>query len=38
MIGMGLAGGDPERIIPMIEDFAARMKIQGGSVSLVEFG
>lgn len=38
MIGMGLAGGDPERIIPMIEEFAAKMKIQGGSVTLVEFG
>lgn len=24
MIGMGLAGGDPDRIIPMIEDFATR--------------
>jgi O-acetyl-ADP-ribose deacetylase (regulator of RNase III) len=23
-IGMGLAGGDPDRIIPMIEDFATR--------------
>ena len=38
MIGMGLAGGDPERIIPMIEDFASKMKAQGGSVTLVEFG
>lgn len=38
MIGMGLAGGDPAKIIPMIEDFAAQMKSQGGSVTLVEFG
>lgn len=38
MIGMGLAGGDPERIIPMIEDFASKMLAQGGSVTLVEFG
>jgi len=38
MIGMGLAGGDPNRIIPMIEDFAAKMTAQGGSVTLVEFG
>ena len=37
MIGMGLAGGDPNRIIPMIEDFAAKMTAQGGSVTLVEF-
>jgi len=37
MIGMGLAGGDPNRIIPMIEEFAAKMKSQGGSVTLVEF-
>jgi O-acetyl-ADP-ribose deacetylase (regulator of RNase III) len=37
MIGMGLAGGDPERIIPMIKDFEVAMKIQGGSVTLVEF-
>lgn len=38
MIGMGLAGGDPQRIIPMIEEMAAKMKSQGGSVTLVEFG
>lgn len=38
MIGMGLAGGNPDRIIPMIEEFAANMKSQGGSVTLVEFG
>ena len=38
MIGMGLAGGDPGRIIPMIEEFAAKMTSQGGTVTLVEFG
>lgn len=38
MIGMGLAGGDPARIIPMIEEFATKMEAQGGSVTLVEFG
>jgi len=38
MIGMGLAGGDPERIIPLIEDFSSKMQAQGGSVTLVEFG
>lgn len=37
MIGMGLAGGDRERILPMIEDFAAKMKLTGGSVTLVEY-
>ena len=37
MIGMGLAGGDPARIVPMIEEFAVKMKTQGGSVTLVEF-
>ena len=38
MIGRGLAGGDPERIIPLIEDFSSKMQAQGGSVTLVEFG
>lgn len=38
MIGMGLAGGDPAKIIPMIEEFAVSVKIQGGAVTLVEFG
>lgn len=37
MIGMGLAGGDPARIIAMIEDFSQKISIQGGSVTLVEF-
>lgn len=37
MIGMGLAGGNPEIILPMIEDFAAKMTAQGGSVTVVEF-
>lgn len=37
MIGMGLAGGDPAQIIPMIEEFAVKMNSQGGSVTLVEF-
>ncbi len=36
-IGMGLAGGDADRIIPMIEDFAAKVAEKGGTVSLVEF-
>jgi O-acetyl-ADP-ribose deacetylase (regulator of RNase III) len=37
LIGMGLAGGDPERIIPIIEQFASRIERQGGSVTLVEW-
>ena len=37
-IGQGLAGGDPERIMAMIEDFAKKVSAQGGSVTLVEFG
>lgn len=37
MIGMGLAGGDPERIMPVIEAFAQRMEEKGGSATLVEW-
>jgi O-acetyl-ADP-ribose deacetylase (regulator of RNase III) len=37
-IGMGLAGGDKDRIIAMIEDFAIQVSAKGGSVTLVEFG
>jgi O-acetyl-ADP-ribose deacetylase (regulator of RNase III) len=37
MIGMGLAGGDPGRIMSMLEDFAQRMSAQGGSATLVEY-
>jgi O-acetyl-ADP-ribose deacetylase (regulator of RNase III) len=36
-VGMGLAGGDKDRIIPMIEDFAVRVTANNGSVTLVEF-
>ena len=36
-IGMGLAGGNPDRIIPMLEAFAERIEATGGSVTLVEF-
>ena len=38
MIGMGLAGGDPARIMPMLEKFADKMTQAGGSATLVEFG
>lgn len=34
-IGMGLAGGDKDRIISMLEEFAKELK--GGSATLVEF-
>jgi O-acetyl-ADP-ribose deacetylase (regulator of RNase III) len=37
-IGMGLAGGDPDTIIPMIRDFAEDVARIGGSVTIVEFG
>jgi O-acetyl-ADP-ribose deacetylase (regulator of RNase III) len=37
-IGMGLAGGDKEKIIKMIEEFAEQVNALGGSVTLVEFG
>lgn len=36
-IGMGLAGGDKERIVGMLEDFAVKVEENGGSVTLVEF-
>ena len=37
-IGMGLAGGDKETIMDMIEEFAYGVAEKGGSVTLVEFG
>jgi O-acetyl-ADP-ribose deacetylase (regulator of RNase III) len=37
-IGMGLAGGKKEVIIPMIEYFANGVTAKGGTVTLVEFG
>ena len=36
-IGMGLAGGDKETILGMIEAFAYGVQSKGGSVTLVEF-
>ena len=36
-IGMGLAGGNKERILELLEDFAECVTNQGGSVTLVEF-
>jgi O-acetyl-ADP-ribose deacetylase (regulator of RNase III) len=37
LIGMGLAGGDPQRIMPMLEAWAVNMAEHGGSVTLVEY-
>jgi O-acetyl-ADP-ribose deacetylase (regulator of RNase III) len=37
-IGMGLAGGNPLRIVVLLENFAAKVSAKGGSVTLVEFG
>ena len=37
LIGMGLAGGDKDRIMAMLEDFSRRVEAKGGSVTLVEF-
>ena len=36
-IGMGLAGGDRDRIIAMLEDFAEKVTAKGGSVTLVSY-
>ena len=35
MIGMGLAGGDPTKILPMIEKFSEEVELKGGRVVLV---
>ena len=37
LIGMGLAGGDEGRIMPMIEHFAERVEKQGGTVTIVKW-
>lgn len=37
-IGCGLAGGDQETILDMIEEFAEIVAQRGGQVTLVEFG
>ena len=36
-IGMGLAGGDPVRIIEMLTDFSNTISEKGGSATLVDF-
>ena len=38
LIGCGLAGGDKDRIVGMLEEFAKMTDKDGGSVTLVEFG
>ena len=37
LIGMGLAGGDSEKILAMLENFAKNVSSQGGSVTLVAY-
>ena len=37
LIGMGLAGGDKERIMKILEDFASEIESNGGSVTIVEW-
>ena len=37
MIGCGLAGGDEERIMLMLEDFAEKVERTGGTVTLVKY-
>ena len=37
-IGCGLAGGEQETIVDMIDVFAKRVALEGGTVTLVEFG
>lgn len=37
LIGMGLAGGDEGRIVPMIERFAERVERQDGTVTMVKW-
>jgi len=36
-IGCGLAGGEKETIVDMIDVFAGRIALEGGTVTLVEF-
>jgi O-acetyl-ADP-ribose deacetylase (regulator of RNase III) len=36
-IGCGLAGGEQETIVDMIDVFAKRVALEGGTVTLVEF-
>ena len=36
-IGMGLAGGDSERIMEILEDFSMLIHNKGGTVTLVEY-
>jgi O-acetyl-ADP-ribose deacetylase (regulator of RNase III) len=37
MIGCGLAGGDPVRIIEMLKQFSQKIESTGGTVTLVEY-
>ena len=37
LIGMGLAGGNPELILASLDQFAQNVASQGGSVTVVEY-
>jgi O-acetyl-ADP-ribose deacetylase (regulator of RNase III) len=37
LIGTGLAGGDPVRILTILENFSEKIANQGGSVTLVDY-
>jgi O-acetyl-ADP-ribose deacetylase (regulator of RNase III) len=37
MIGMGLAGGQPQEIINILQEFALDIEDQGGTVTVVEY-
>lgn len=37
MIGCGLAGGQPAKIVAMIDEFSDKVEALGGTVTLVEF-
>jgi O-acetyl-ADP-ribose deacetylase (regulator of RNase III) len=37
MIGMGLAGGQPQEIMKILQDFSFVVENQGGSVTVVEY-
>ena len=38
LIGQGLAGGDPEKIMALLKDFSTKVESTGGSVTIVLFG
>lgn len=38
LIGQGLAGGNPEKIMALLKDFSNKVESTGGSVTIVLFG